>query len=105
MEAAGRQQSYHDAHARTHTFKEGDTVWFYRPSSLKKGVTSKLAYKWSGPYTIDTVLGDVTYTLKDAEGHKVPGTAHARHLYKQLEPVKRSLPEQTVGRSSKRSNL
>jgi len=52
MNAAEKQQSYFDAHAQAHTFKVGDKEWLYKPSTAEKGVTSKLAYRWTGPYTV-----------------------------------------------------
>ena len=75
MQAAKGQISYHDARARAHRFQVGDMVWYYRASSLKRGQTSKLAYKWKGPYVIAKVLGPVTYTLRDKEGKILPGVA------------------------------
>ena len=83
MEAAKKQQSFHDAHTRAHEFHVGDIVWLYRPSTVEKGVTSKLAYRWTGPYTITIKHGPVTFSLKDSQGKIIPGTVHARDLYKQ----------------------
>ena len=80
--ALSRQVSYHDAHARAHDFKIGDSVWVYRQSDVEKGVTSKLLFRWKGPYTIREKVGDVTYILEGEDGKRVPGTVHARHLYK-----------------------
>jgi len=88
MMAAGKQQSFHDAHAERHTFQVGDTVYHYKPSSVEKGVTSKLAYRWEGPYTITRKIGEVNYTLSDKNGKALPGTVHARQLYKPLEEKK-----------------
>ena len=82
MEAAGRQISYHDARAKAHEFNVGDTVYHYRPSEVEKGVTTKLAYKWAGPYKIAKKFGRVTFVLKDKDGKILKGTAHARQLYK-----------------------
>ena len=45
-------------------------------------MTSKLAYKWSGPYTVAKEVGPVTYILKDKDGKELPGTAHARQMYR-----------------------
>jgi len=56
MKAAGRQLDFHDAHARAHEFKQGDKVWLYKASTVARGVTSKLAYRWAGPFLIDRVL-------------------------------------------------
>ena len=66
--------------------KVGDTVWFYKPSQAERGVTSKLAFKWSGPYTVAKEIGPVTFILKDKDGKELPGTAHARHMYRQEDP-------------------
>ena len=85
MRAAGKQKTYHDLHAKTHCFKVGDTVWYYMQSQAEKGVTSKLAYKWKGPYTISKQIGPVTFILTDKNGKVIPGTAHARQLYKPLD--------------------
>jgi len=82
MKAAGKQMEYHDAHAKAHEFKKGDKVWMYKASTVAKGVTSKLAYRWTGPYVIDKVIGPVTFLLKDLDGQPVPGTVHARLLCK-----------------------
>ena len=82
MKAAKSQMTFHDAHAKAHTFQVGDTVWMYQARSTERGVTSKLAHRWKGPYTIEKSLGPVTYVLKDKEGKLLPGTVHARHLYK-----------------------
>ena len=84
MEAAKKQQSYHDMHAKTHTFNINDYVWLYRESSLEKGITSKLKYSWKGPYKVTKVLSPVTYALTDMEGKPLPGTYHSRQLYKPL---------------------
>jgi len=85
VEMAKKQRAFHDAHAEAHTFKEGDKVRLYRKTSTTGGVTSKLAYHWTGPYTIAKVLGPVTYTITDANGKPYPGTVHARQLYKDPE--------------------
>ena len=82
LQAAKTQKSYHDACAQAHQFQKGDKVWYYKPSSTERGVTSKLAYRWKGPYVIESVIGPVTFTLKDKDGKIIPGTVHARHLYK-----------------------
>lgn len=86
MRAAGSQQKFHDAHAEAHTFKVGDTVFYYKPSDVERGVTTKLAYKWSGPFKIRKVIGDVTYILEGEDHKALPGTIHARHLYKPPAP-------------------
>jgi len=83
MEAAGKQQSYHDAHAQAHRFEVGDIVWYYKPSTVEKGVTSKLAYRWSGPCKVIRKIGPVSYVIKDQFGKVVPGTIHSRQLYLQ----------------------
>ena len=82
LEAAGKQQSYHDAHAKAHHFEKGDTVFWYKASSVERGVTTKLAYKWMGPFKIAEKYGPVTYSLMDMDGTRIPGTVHARDLYK-----------------------
>ena len=82
MEAAGRQLSYHDAHAKHHTFEVNDMVWFCKRSTMQKGVTSKLKYSWTGPFWIKEALGPVTFTLVDKRGEQLPGTYHSRYLYK-----------------------
>ena len=81
--AAQQQKSFHDAKAEAHEFKVEDKVWLYKPSQAERGVTSKLAYRWSGPYTIAQKVGPVTFVLKDQDGHTLPGTAHARYLHRQ----------------------
>ena len=81
LKAAKEQKSFHDAHAEAHEFKVGDTVRLYKLSQVERGVTSKLAYKWAGPYTISKVIGPVTFILKDKDGKELPGTAHARNLH------------------------
>ena len=86
MEAAGRQWNYYNAHAQAHHFEEGDLVYYYKPSSAERGITSKLAYKWTGPYRITKQIGDVTFVLKnEKENKELPGTAHARQLYKPIK--------------------
>ena len=82
MAAAEVQRSFHDAHAKAHHFQVGDIVHLYKPSSVEKGVTTKLAYKWSGPFKIAKVHGPVTFSLEDMNGKPLPGTYHAKHLYK-----------------------
>ena len=79
--AAAKQISFHDMHALTHRFKVGDVVWAYRPSSIERGVTSKLAFKWSGPYIVIEAHGPVTFSLADKDGKRLPGTFHAMQLY------------------------
>jgi len=71
-EQSHEQKSFHDAHAKAHEFKTGDKVWLYWPNSVEKGVTSKLAYKWVGPYVTEKVHGPVTFSLVKANG-----TVHA----------------------------
>jgi len=90
MMAANKQQSFHNAHAQAHRFKTGDTVWHYNRSSVERGVTSKLAYRWKGPYSVKQVIGPVTYRLEDKEGKLLPGTMHARDLHRPDEPQKRT---------------
>jgi len=82
MKAAKQQQSYHDAYSKAHTFNVNDDVWLYKQTTVKGGATSKLKYNWRGPYKIERVIGPVTYTLKDTDGNTLPGTHHARQLYK-----------------------
>ena len=94
MEAAGVQRSYHDAYSKSHTFDVNDDVWLYKQTSIEGGRTSKLKYNWRGPYKIETVIGPVTYTLKDVNGKSIPGTHHARQLYK-VEDSKHSSPQAT----------
>ena len=86
MLAAKQQKKFHDAKAEAHKFKVGDTVWFHKPSQAERGVTSKLAFKWSGPYTVSKEIGPVTFILKDKDGKELPGTAHARNMYRQEDP-------------------
>jgi len=85
LKASKQQQSYHDAHAKAHTFKVGDKVYVYRASEALRGITSKLSYKWDGPFTIANCLGDLTYTLMDSNGKLLPRSFHARHLNKEPE--------------------
>jgi len=82
MEAAGKQAAYHDAHAEHHKFDINDTVWYYRKSSMEKGIASKLRYRWTGPFKIAKVMGPVTYLLEDMEGTQLPGSYHAKYLLK-----------------------
>lgn len=93
--AAKQQKSFHDARAQAHEFKVGDTVWLYRRSQAERGLTSKLAYKWCGPYKVTKKVGDVTYILSDEQGNELPGTAHARLMYRQEEdpPARARSPE------------
>ena len=86
MRAAQSQRKFHDAHAQAHTFKVGDIVHYYKPSEVERGVTTKLAYKWLGPYKVKKVIGDNTFVLEDEDGKTLPGTAHARLLYKPPGP-------------------
>lgn len=85
LAAAKAQRTYHDAKAQTHKFEVGDIVWLYNKSSVERGVTTKLASKWNGPYIITKAPGDVTYILADENGKTLPGTYHARYLYKPSE--------------------
>jgi len=82
MEAAESQRTFHDTYVDKHTFHKGDDVWVYMKRSTEKGKTSKLVYRWKGPYTISEELGPVTFILKDKEGKQLPGTFHAEQLYK-----------------------
>ena len=86
MLAAKQQKSFHDAKAEQHKFEVGDKVWLYKPSQAERGVTSKLAFKWSGPYTVSKEIGPVTFILKDKDGKELPGTAHARFMHRQGDP-------------------
>jgi len=82
LKASAKQKSYHDAHAQFHTFEIGDKVLVYRESEANRGVTSKLMYKWDGPYYIEKKLGESTYTLKDKNGTVLPRSYSSRTLYK-----------------------
>ena len=80
---AGQQQmSYHDAHAKAHVFQLGDKVYLYRASTTPKSTTTKLLYRWKGPYVITTVIGHNAYTLADENGIPLAGTYHADNLFK-----------------------
>jgi len=52
MDAAGKQQTFHNAHARAHRFKVGDKVYVYKQTSVEGGKTTKLKYNWSGPFRV-----------------------------------------------------
>ena len=82
LKAAKQQQSYHDAHAKVHTFNIGDKVLVYRESEANRGATSKLMYKWDGPYEIAKQLGPLTYTLKDSKGNLLSRSFSSKYLYK-----------------------
>ena len=86
MLAAKQQKKFHDAKAQAHEFKVGDTVWYYKPSQAERGVTSKLAFKWSGPYTVSKEIGPVTFILKDKDGKELPETVHARFMHRPEDP-------------------
>jgi len=85
LSAAEHQKEYHDAHAQAHTFNVNDTVWLYKQSTVQGGITSKLKYNWHGPYTVEKVITPVTFILKDPQGNVLPGTHHARCMYKVVE--------------------
>ena len=80
--AAKREKTYSDAFAEAHTFREGDIVWWYKQSSAERGVTSKMALKWKGPFIISKVHGPVTYSIKDDRGNVIPQVVHSKDLYK-----------------------
>lgn len=82
LKAGEQQRSYHDAHAKAHTFAVGDKVFVYRESEANRGVTSKLMYKWDGPFEIEKRLGEMTYTLKDSKGKVLPRSYSSKYLYK-----------------------
>ena len=82
MKAAGSQKSFYDAGADKHKFEKGDEVWVYMKRSIEKGKTSKLIYRWKGPYKIAEALGPVTFVLEDKDKNRLPGTYHAEQLYK-----------------------
>jgi len=82
LKAAKQQRSYHDAHAKVHTFNVGDKVLVYRESEATRGVTSKLMYKWDGPYEIAQKLGPLTYTLRDSKGKLLSRSYSSKYLYK-----------------------
>jgi len=81
LRASQKQKSYHDAHAWTHTFQPGDQVLRYRKSEAQRGVTSKLIYKWDGPYTIVSCNG-TRYKLKNKKGELIPELVPGKELYK-----------------------
>ena len=86
VKASKKQVSYHDAHAKSHTFAVGDKVYVYRGSAAERGVTSKLSFKWDGPYTITEELGGKTYNLRNDETNQPLGRSyHAGELYKEPE--------------------
>ena len=82
LKAGAQQRSYHDAHAEVHTFSVGDKVLVYRQSEANRGITSKLMYKWDGPYEIAQKLGTMTYTLKDVNGKILSRSYSSKFLYK-----------------------
>jgi transposase InsO family protein len=102
MRAAGSQRKFHDAHAEAHTFKVGDFVHYYKPSEVERGITTKLAYKWQGPYRVKKVIGDKTFVLEEENGKVLPGTAHARYLYKPPDPKEKGhkSPRRGIRRST-----
>ena len=56
---------------KCHTYEIGDKVYVYRGSSEERGVTSKLAYKWDGPFTISKKIAIKTYYLRDDKNKRI----------------------------------
>jgi len=58
-------------------FREGDLVM---RNAHQYEMENKLSPKWTGPFRITEVLGNVAYRLKTLEGGAIPRTWNATHL-------------------------
>ena len=50
--------------------KVGDRVWLYTPQ-VTKGLSSKLAHIWNGPYRIIRKLSDVNVEIEESPRRKI----------------------------------
>jgi hypothetical protein len=60
---AVRQKRIYDLKASGNNLEKGQKVWLYIPFQ-RKGLSPKLARKWTGPYIIIEKLGDVIFRIK-----------------------------------------
>ncbi|XP_046145669.1 WW domain-binding protein 11-like [Osmia bicornis bicornis] len=72
--ASYRQASYYNRGRRDERYQIGDLVMRRQRilSSAAHNFASKLAPKFSGPYTISKILSPVVYELKDSDGNIIP---------------------------------
>jgi hypothetical protein len=60
---AVRQKRIYDLKSSGNNLEKGQKVWLFTPFQ-RKGLSSKLARKWTGPYIIIEKLGDVLFKIK-----------------------------------------
>lgn len=79
VERAGK---YYNQKRKESTYQEGDLVMYrtHPTSSAINKTTSKLSYKWTGPYQINKYLTPVTVTLHDPETKNFIRRSHVSQI-------------------------
>lgn len=80
-DAYTKSKRVYNLRRRDERFQLNQTVWKrdYNLSDASKHFTTKLAPKFSGPYTITRVLSPWTYELTNSSG-RIIGTYHAKDI-------------------------
>jgi len=73
---SGRRKEQKDRTCQERDLEVGDSVWYRTP-----GLSESLEPSWQGPYTIDKVLGSLTYRI-DIYGK--PKTVHIKFLKRNM---------------------
>ena len=73
-----RMKKQYDKNTSKHHYQINDTVMLWNPPQ-KKGISRCFQPKWSGPWTITHLIGDVICKLIDLSG-KVSPTVHVNQL-------------------------
>ncbi|KAK3925132.1 Retrovirus-related Pol polyprotein from transposon 412 [Frankliniella fusca] len=75
-----RQKERYDVRAKRPTFQPGDRVWLYQPQR-QSGRTPKLDCWWNGPWTILSLINDVTARIHQPDRPRCrPKTFHVDRL-------------------------
>ena len=77
---SNKMKECYDLSSQRQTLNRGDAVWLYN-SQRNKGVTSKLACHWQGPYLITKRINDIIYRIQINPRTK-PKVVHCNRLWK-----------------------
>ena len=59
------QKRHYDLHTKRRSFHVGDAVWVHDPTK-RRGVCSKLAPQWKGPFLVTKKVDDLVYLVKNS---------------------------------------
>ena len=93
VNARDRQVHYANQHRRDFFFKEGEEVLLSTQNlKLPKGLTHKLASRYTGPFKITEVVGTTACKLKLPSGWKIHNVFHVSLLKKYKRSTDRDTP-------------